>query len=397
MESSSSIAGGISRSNHHSQDEDGEGQGVDPHSQGLSIPETSRRGSGRLGELARTLPGRPQARQPGPITVSLNNVDDPLKKQHTELVKNGRRMAKSIVRAHGYSRDVDAVLRRALEGDSSGTSVEQMAQYLHEWSAINSAFREAILDTKDLATRCAGFVSVFLSVCLPSTGRADALTLESFKNDNTLPELHSMTEVIHGKYTRIAERMAKFKEDLLDDGSHQSKSISSMVGNAEKEISRIVNPLPQLSTEQTALLDNSSIPGLMVWIVAFLPKKSISRIDEFIEGGRANISQGDTSAQLDMKSSNLLTCLLDIGYMIPADLSVVLKSPLRPLDQKKWDYTVKSTYAFLEYALKEFDESLSAAITTAQTLPAGRWWWTWKIQPYFQRFRQLMQNPLRDD
>lgn len=368
MENSTAGSPGvITPFNHNSQDDDA----PDDQMQELSISETS----------------RPK------------DTDGPLKKQHIQLVRNGKKLADSIVRALAYVQDVDMALRRTLEDDSYRISIEKLAQILHEWSAINSAFREAILDTKDLAVRSAGFVSLFLSVCFPSTGRANNVTLKKFKDDNTHRELHSLTEKVHGEYFRVMERMAKFKENFVDDTSHQTRSILSIVDNAEKTIAHIVNPLPPLSVKQTTLLDNSSIPGLMTWIIAFLPNKSTFRIDEFIEGKRATITQSrEASGQHGMSSMNMFTCLLDVGHMIPADLSITLKFPLTPMDQKKWDYAVQSTYTFLEVSLKEFDESLTAAVTPAKSSTmssVGRWRWASNMQLYFHQFIHLVQTPLR--
>ncbi len=60
------------------------------------------------------------------------------------------------------------------------------------------------------------------------------------------------------------------------------------------------------------------------------------------------------------------------------------------------DYTVQSTYTFLEVSLKEFDESLTAAVITAKSSTAtsvGRWRWASNIQLYIHQFIHLMQTP----
>ncbi len=72
------------------------------------------------------------------MTALANDTDGPLKKQHIQLVRNGKKLADSIVRALAYVQDVDMALRRTLEDDSYRISIEKLAQILHEWSAINS-------------------------------------------------------------------------------------------------------------------------------------------------------------------------------------------------------------------------------------------------------------------
>lgn len=342
-------------------------------------------------------PDGPQTRRTE--AVLLNGVDDPLKKEHAQISRSVKRTSKLILRAQSCAHAADARLRRALEGSLSETSTEQMAQRLRDWSAIDAALREAILDTKDLAVRSAGFISVFLSVCLPPTGRAGVGVLQSFKDGNTLRELHAMTEMVSGKYSRIAERMARFKDNFANERSRQARGILLMVDNAERILTRIIQPLPSPSVEQTVLLDNSSIPGLMIWIIAFLPKKSMRRIDEFIEGQRANFSLegGEGGRSPDMQSYNLIKCLLDVGHMITADLAIALNSPSRHLDDKKWDYAVQSTYAYIEFALKEFDESLTAAVTNVEASPGKTCLRACDLPFHFRKFLQIMQIPLRAD
>ncbi len=53
-----------------------------------------------------------------------------------------------------------------------------------------------------------------------------------------------MTDTINGKYSRIAERMARFKTNFSDKRGRQARAIFSTVDGAEKYVARIVDPLP---------------------------------------------------------------------------------------------------------------------------------------------------------
>jgi len=80
--------------------------------------------------------------------------------------------------------------------------------------------------------------------------------------------------------------------------------------------------------------------------------------------------------------------------MIPADLSAMLDSQF--LDVKKWDYTVQSSYAFLEFTLKEFDDALTKAVVgnVARAKCVKGQWVSSIMQFYFQRFLHLLSTPL---
>ncbi|KLO05255.1 hypothetical protein SCHPADRAFT_911133 [Schizopora paradoxa] len=329
-------------------------------------------------------------------TTLPSSAEDPLGREHALLLKNTRVVGSRILRANEIASEVEDALRRGLEDDSFSMPIERLAQELRSWSSIKSALREATLETKDLAVRCAGFVSVFLRVCFPPEARDDRTVLRSFKDDEALQDLHSLSAKIAEMYIRIAERMSTFKANFLEDVNSRTKPIVIMVDNAEMIIAHIAKPLPPLTSKQIALLDNSSVPGLMKCIVAFLPEKSTHRFDEFVEGKRARITQGtNAGGQRNVNCESLFSCMTDIGYMIPADLKVLLQTPQRPLDQKKRDYAVQSTYAFLEFALRELDESLTAALIDTKPDPEAKGWRAWDIRAFFHHVVRLLQTPLR--
>lgn len=111
------------------------GRRASQQSQDLSITELSGGESSTLQQISSSCPEQPQSIHP--VTL-LNNAEDPLRKEHAQLVKNGRVVAGHIVRANVLAQDIETALRRGLEEDSLSISVDRLAQDLHGWSSINS-------------------------------------------------------------------------------------------------------------------------------------------------------------------------------------------------------------------------------------------------------------------
>lgn len=79
-----------------------------------------------------------QTHHPGTRIMLLNNTDDPMRREHVQLLKNGKVVGSHIVRANELAQEIENALRRGLEDDSLSISIDRLAQHLHGWSAINS-------------------------------------------------------------------------------------------------------------------------------------------------------------------------------------------------------------------------------------------------------------------
>jgi len=266
---------------------------------------------------------------------------------------------------------IESRLRKTL-GSSQGPAAERASLRLNEWSKICSEFLTVILDIRDLSQRSAELVLGFQIACIPRVMAGDAARVEAFQTTELVKDVQTRTARVSERLNRIAQNMENFKR--LFPTSNE-KAILKQIDDAREPIAILVRSPRPLNSEETSLVDNSTVPGIMESMSVLLQMKSFVVVNALIEEERGFIKNVSTSgATRNMSHSNPLKCLLGVGSMVVPDILATVawikrSGPTKRLPSRDWEYAVHATYGMLGDALNEFTRSL--VIGSQGTKPGG--------------------------
>ncbi|KLO06923.1 hypothetical protein SCHPADRAFT_673057 [Schizopora paradoxa] len=254
---------------------------------------------------------------------SINVIDQRLEPVRKELFIRTNQFVHDLLHSKQCAVETEKLLRKALEMARTATR-ERASQRLKEWSSICAEYRSIVIDLRDLALCAIDVISSFLVICLPGLAIADVGQIRSSQSTELFRTVRRKTENVTSKMNRTAQRMDNFKS-LFKEDLRDAKKVLSQANLAASLIGRNIEAPPLLNARRTAILDNSSVPGLLESMSILLGMKSITLLTTLIEGStgqlRTRKAQGATH---NTSQLNVLRCLLGVGHMIQGDISSVL-------------------------------------------------------------------------
>jgi len=277
------------------------------------------------------------------------------------------KMATDIVQAYNSSTQVESLLREydtkfSVVGGKAAAQVTPDTG-LEEWKSVYLKFEHTILNIQNLAIRSAALISDFVDACLPARNTVDYEAFRVFQGKKTILDLRSETEEVMTEMETVIERMKDFKQRFRDESNTTTNKILAFIDNSLDKLSQVFGPISRLTSKQTSLLDNTTIPGLMRSIVFLLPPEHAARASEVIDGKRSTAEDLERTEDIDHPGdSSPFMALLAVSNTIQADVSAALDSTAQPefsnSRQGIWGYSLNSAYGLLESALKDFEHSL---------------------------------------